>query len=174
MSNEVIQRRCRRSPTGIEDCFGSTGGTGSTGDLGSTTSLVQISSDAEDVNSIPPNTQTELIMSVTDIQSGSDLVANNANNSIDILTAGFYQVVHGIAWEDASVNTVDRRSRAFVDGAAFEGLALKANDAIESFEGSFIQYSFFDVGAVITLEAEHDDDENISVTFARLTVLGPL
>lgn len=34
MSNEVIQRRCRRSPTGIEDCFGSTGGTGSTGDFG--------------------------------------------------------------------------------------------------------------------------------------------
>lgn len=34
MSNEVIQRRCRRSPTGIEDCFGSTGGTGSTGDTG--------------------------------------------------------------------------------------------------------------------------------------------
>lgn len=31
MSNEVIARRCRRSPTGIEDCFGSTGGTGSTG-----------------------------------------------------------------------------------------------------------------------------------------------
>lgn len=34
MSNEVIQRRCRRSPTGIEDCFGSTGGTGSTGAVG--------------------------------------------------------------------------------------------------------------------------------------------
>lgn len=34
MSNEVIQRRCRRSPTGIEDCFGSTGGTGSTGSTG--------------------------------------------------------------------------------------------------------------------------------------------
>lgn len=34
MSNEVIQRRCRRSPTGIEDCFGSTGSTGSTGTTG--------------------------------------------------------------------------------------------------------------------------------------------
>lgn len=31
MSNEVIARRCRRSPTGVEDCFGSTGGTGGTG-----------------------------------------------------------------------------------------------------------------------------------------------
>lgn len=37
MSNEVIQRRCRRSPTGIEDCFGSTGGTGSTGSTGEET-----------------------------------------------------------------------------------------------------------------------------------------
>lgn len=34
MSNEVIQRRCRRSPTGIEDCQGSTGGTGATGGTG--------------------------------------------------------------------------------------------------------------------------------------------
>lgn len=34
MSNEVIARRCRRSPTGIEDCFGSTGGTGTTGGSG--------------------------------------------------------------------------------------------------------------------------------------------
>lgn len=33
MSNEVTQRRCRRSPTGIEDCIssGSSGGTGATG-----------------------------------------------------------------------------------------------------------------------------------------------
>lgn len=33
MSNEVVQRRCRRSPTGIEDCQGFTGGTGATGDI---------------------------------------------------------------------------------------------------------------------------------------------
>lgn len=33
MSNEVVERRCRRSPTGIEDCFGSTGGTGTTGGI---------------------------------------------------------------------------------------------------------------------------------------------
>lgn len=32
MSNEIVERRCRRSPTGIEDCVGSaTGGTGSGG-----------------------------------------------------------------------------------------------------------------------------------------------
>lgn len=37
MSNEVIERRCRRSPTGIEDCFGTTGATGTTGGGGGVT-----------------------------------------------------------------------------------------------------------------------------------------
>lgn len=50
MSNEVVQRRCRRSPTGIEDCQGFTGGTGATGaEAGVTGGTINFTEEGEEL-----------------------------------------------------------------------------------------------------------------------------
>lgn len=75
-TNEVIERRCRRSPTGIEDCVGSaTGGTG--GATGATGTTGAPGGDLPDIEAFASTEEDETVV-----------VVSLPMNDLEVLTIG--------------------------------------------------------------------------------------
>lgn len=119
MSNEVVQRRCRRSPTGIEDCQGFTGGTGTTGSTGATGAGVFSDIGLSNFFALMPGDNADTVAPGTPVDFPQDGPTNgpvsrvNAN-TFEILVAGIYK----IEWQ-VSVSEAGQLVVAVDDGPGF-------------------------------------------------------
>lgn len=97
MSNEVVQRRCRRSPTGIEDCQGFTGGTGTTGATGGTGPGGFADLGLANFYALMPGDNADTVAPGTPVDFPQDgptngAVARTDANTFEILVAGIYKI----------------------------------------------------------------------------------
>lgn len=176
MSNEVILRRCRRSPTGIEDCFGSTGGTGSTGAVGDQAagglSLALASGvyETEGGNYIQ---LTSLDWSPQTLSQFTDL--GNGELRYDGLEPAIFQVAASATFMTTTAEAPDVFFLTYaIDGVPLSAIIFNSQSSPEdgggSSEVSISDLPFLSPGAVLSLYGTTTGGEDFQLLSGQISV----